>query len=135
MTDFKRSPEVLAAIERTKEAEERLKNDLVRVRCWIEERHPGQPASIELQRHYGCEDNEIAHIVPLVRDRDIRRAIRVEAEAAFRALGWVIKPEGRDIRSIYERDQGLSQHDRLRYYSDINNILQDIKDPKGDRVS
>lgn len=109
MTDFKRSPDVLAAIERTKEAEERLKNDLVRVRCWIEERHPEQPTSIELQRHYGCEDNEIAHVVPLVRDRD--------------------------IRSIYERAQGLSQHDRLRYYSDINNILQDIKNPKGDRVS
>lgn len=127
MIEIKHSPEVLAAIERTKEAEERLKNDLVRVRCWIEGRHPGQSVSIELQRHYGCEDNEIAHVVPLVRNRDIRRATRAEAESAFRALGWVIKPEGRDVRSIFGRAQGLSQHDRLRHYSDINNILQDIK--------
>lgn len=127
MTNLKRSPEILAAIQRTKEAEEQLKKDLVRVCCWIEERHPEQPVSIELQRHYGCGDNEIAHVVPLFRDRTMRRAIRAEAETAFKALGWIVKPEGRDIRSIYGRTRGQSQHDRLRYYSEVSNILQDIK--------
>ena len=97
MINLKRSPEMLAAIQRTKEAEEKLKEDLVRVCCWIEERHSEQPVSIELQRHYGCADNEIAHVVPLVRDRGMRRAIRAEAEAAFKAVA-------RSLRQAVEPD-------------------------------
>ncbi|WP_339638405.1 hypothetical protein [uncultured Sulfitobacter sp.] len=124
MTNFNRPPDVVAAIQRTIEAEERLKNDLVRVCCWIEERHSIQPVKIELQRHHGCADNAVAHVVPLARDQATRRTIRGEAETVLRALGWVVKPEGRDIRSIYGRTQGRSQHDRLRYYVEIENIFR-----------
>ncbi|HCQ58610.1 MAG TPA: hypothetical protein DIU10_12010 [Sulfitobacter sp.] len=125
MIDFKRTPEMLAAIERSIAAEKRLKEDLDRVACWIEARHLGGRVGLEVQRHYACEDDEIAHVVPLVRDQDLRRVIRGEAESAFRALGWVIRPEGRDVRSIFARPQALSQHARLRSYSEIQKVLQD----------
>lgn len=124
MIDFKRSPETLAAIERSIAAEKRLKADLDRVACWIEARHPGGRVGLELQRHHAFEDDEIAHVVPLVRDQKIRRVIRGESETAFRALGWVIKPEGRDVRSIFARPRALSQHARLRSYSEIQRVLQ-----------
>ncbi len=127
MTDLNRPPDVLAAIQRTIEAEGRLKNDLVRICCWVEERHSIQPVKIELQRHHGCADNEVAHVVPLVRDQSTRRAIRSEAETVLKAIGWIVKPEGRDIRSFYGRTQGLSQHDRLRYYSEIGNIFRSVQ--------
>ncbi|MCZ4365496.1 hypothetical protein [Sulfitobacter dubius] len=127
MTDFKRSPEILAAIERSIEAENRLKDDLDRVACWIETRHPGGPVGLEIQRHYACEDDEIAHVVPLIRNQEVRRVIRNEAESAFRALGWIIKPEGRDVRSIFAHAQSQSQHARLRYYTEICNVMHNIE--------
>lgn len=95
ITDLNRPPDVVAAIQRTIEAEERLDNDLVRICCWIEERHSIQPVKIELQRHHGCADNAVAHVVPLARDQAPRRTIRGEAKTVLRALGWVVKPEGK----------------------------------------
>lgn len=127
MSNLQLSEGVLAAIERTKIAETQLKEDLIRVCCWVEGNRPGQRVSIELQRHYGCGDKELAHVLPLVQDQEVRRTIRAEAEAAFQALGWILKPEGRDVRSIYGRTQGQSQHDRLRYYSEIHNLLRYIE--------
>ncbi len=84
-------------------AEQRLKEDLVRIACWIEASHPECLSVLEVKRHYSCEDNEIAYVVPLVKYQATRRLIRGEAEAAFRALGWTIRPEGRDVRSIFGR--------------------------------
>ena len=82
-------------MERTKAAAKQLENDITQIACWIEIRHPGSLTALEVQRHYSCGDNEIAHFVPLVSGDETRRMIRREAEAAFRALGYALKPEGR----------------------------------------
>ncbi|WP_157968997.1 hypothetical protein [Tropicimonas sp. IMCC34011] len=138
MTEIERSPETLAAMERTMAAEQRLKEDLVRIACWIEASHPECLSALEVQRHYSCEDNEIAHVVPLVKDQATRRLIRGEAEAAFRALGWTIRPEGRDVRSIFGRAQSRSQHERLQAFSEIQKVMRNTEmapdsdpDPRG----
>ena len=127
MIEIERSPETRAAMKRTMAAEQRLKEDLVRIACWIEASHPECLSALEVQRHYSCEDNEIAHVVPLVKDQETRRLIRGEAEAAFRALGWTIRPEGRDVRSIFGRAQGRSQHERLLAFSEIQKIMRDTE--------
>jgi|GEM_PF-2858359 len=138
MTEIERFPETLAAMERTMAAEQRLKEDLVRIACWIEASHPECLSALEVQRHYSCEDNEIAHVVPLVKDQATRRLIRGEAEAAFRALGWTIRPEGRDVRAIFGRAQSRSQHERLRAFSEIQKVMRNNEmapdsdpDPRG----
>lgn len=138
MTEIERSPETLAAMERTMAAEQRLKEDLVRIACWIEASHPGCLPALEIQRHYACEDDEIAHVVPLVKDQETRRLIRGEAEAALRALGWTIRPEGRDVRSIFGRAQSRSQHERLLAFSEIQKVMRNTEmapeadpDPRG----
>mgnify|MGYP005988944239 CR=1 FL=1 len=138
MTEIERSPETLAAMERTMAAEQRLKEDLVRIACWIEASHPECLSALEVQRHYSCEDNEIAHVVPLVKDQETRRLIRGEAEAAFRALGWTIRPEGRDVRSIFGRAESRSQHERLLAFSEVRKAMQETRmapemdpDPRG----
>lgn len=127
MTEIERSPETRAAMERTMAAEQRLKEDLVRIACWIEASHPECLSVLEIQRHYSCEDDEIAHVVPLVKDQETRRLIRSEAEAALRALGWTIRPQGRDVRSIFGRAQSRSKHGRLLAFSEIQKIMRDTE--------
>ena len=138
MTEIERSPETRAAMERTMAAEQRLKEDLVRIACWIEASHPECLSALEVQRYYSCEENEIAHVVPLVKDQETRRLIRGEAEAAFRALGWTIRPEGRDVRSIFGRAQSRSHHERLLAFSEIQKVMRNAEmapesdpDPRG----
>ena len=127
MTVSKRPREGIADTERTTSAEKRLKKDLLRIACWIEARHPECPVCIELQRCDGCNLNEIAQVVPLVQDQKLRRVIRDEAEAAFRLLGWVIRPDIQTVHSLFGEAQSQPEHSRLRYCSEIDNLLQDIE--------
>ena len=68
-----------------------------------------------------------------MKDQETRRLIRGEAEAAFRALGWTIRPEGRDVRSIFGRAQSRSQHERLLAVSEIQKIMLDTELTQGKR--
>ncbi|MGR3372738.1 hypothetical protein [Pseudooceanicola nanhaiensis] len=138
MTEIERSPETLAAMKRTMAAEQRLKEDLVRIACWVDVVHPGCLSVLEIQRHYSCEDDEIAHVVPLVKDQETRRLIRSEAEAALRALGWTIRPQGCDVRTIFGRAQSRSQHGRILAFSEIQKAMLNTEmapesdpDPRG----
>jgi len=61
-----RSPETLAAMERTRAAARQLETDARDVAIWLEARAPGILVRLEIQRHHSCEDHEIAHVVPHV---------------------------------------------------------------------
>ncbi|WP_089885795.1 hypothetical protein [Citreimonas salinaria] len=109
-----RPPEVLAAMQRTREAAQQLDRDALAVVCWLDAEFPGLITSLEIQRHYSCEDNQIAHVEPRVTDRPRRHEVRDLAETAFEALGWSLHPEGRDIRSaVYRTSQSQSAHARI----------------------
>lgn len=114
ISPIQRSPEDLLAMQRTREAAQRLDNDARAVICWLDAEFPGLVISMELQRHHSCEDNEIAHVEPRVTDRLRRHEARDAAEKALTALGWSLKPEGRDVRSTFHRpSQTQSAHARL----------------------
>lgn len=101
-------------MQRTREAAQQLERDALAVVCWLEAELPGLIVSMEVQRHYSCEDNEIAHVEPRVTDRSRRHEVRHRAETALEALGWSLRPEGRDVRSAVYRPAHLqSAHARL----------------------
>ncbi len=120
-----RSLETLAAMERTRAAARQLETDARDVAIWLEARAPGILVRLEIQRHHSCEDHEIAHVVPHVTERETRRKLRPTAEKALQALGWTLKPEGRDVRSIYVRGAGrvLSAHQRLAAISRVEDAM------------
>lgn len=120
-----RSPETLAAMERTRAAARRLETDARDVAIWLEARAPGSLVRLEIQRHHGCEDHEIAYVLPHVAERETRRKLRATAEKALQALGWTLKPEGRDVRSIFLRGAGrvLSGHQRLAAISRVEDAM------------
>ena len=122
---IQRSPEDLLAMQRTREAARRLDDDAHAVVCWLDAEFPGLVISMEVQRHYSCEDNEIAHVEPGVTDRPRRHEARDAAEEALTALGWFLKPEGRDVRSTFHRpSQAQSSHARL---ADIARVRRAVK--------
>lgn len=109
-----RPPEVLAAMQKTLEAAQQLERDARAVVCWLDMEFPGLLVSLELQRHYSCEDDELAHVEPRVTDRARRHEVREAAERALEALGWCRRPEGRDVSSAFYRSSHLqSAHARL----------------------
>ncbi|UMA67325.1 hypothetical protein LVO79_21655 (plasmid) [Roseivivax marinus] len=81
-----RPPEVLAAMQRTREAAQQLECDALAFVCWLNAEFPGLVVSMEVQRHYSCEDHEIAHVEPRVTDRPRRHEVRDLAEMALEAL-------------------------------------------------
>lgn len=117
-----RSPEDLAAMERTREAARRLEQDARAVACWLDAEFPGLILSMEVQRHYSCGDNEIAHVEPRVTDRSRRHEVRDLAETALKALGWSLRPEGRDVRSAAYRPL-KSAHARLAAVNRVQRAL------------
>lgn len=120
-----RSPETLAAMERTRAAARLLETDACDVAIWLAARAPGILVRLEVQRHHGCEDYEIAHVVPHVTEPAARRKLRATAERALQALGWTLKPEGRDVWSIFVQgeDRTLSAHQRLAAISRVGNAM------------
>lgn len=133
MTGLSRSSAMQAAMARTRAAAQQLENDTTQIACWIEIKHPGSLTALEVQRHYSCGDNEIAHVVPLVSDVEMRRMIRREAEAAFRALGYALEPEGRDVFSIFARVQNQSNHALLHAFAEIESVLRKTAEPSASR--
>ncbi|QPZ91209.1 hypothetical protein [Thioclava electrotropha] len=120
-----RSPETLAAMERTRAAARRLETDVRDVAVWLEAGAPGILVRLEIQRHHGCEDHEIAHVVPHVTEREAGRKLRAAAERALQALGWTLKPEGRDVWSIFVQGEGrvLSFHQGLAAISRVEDAM------------
>lgn len=117
-----RSPEDLAAMERTREAARRLEEDARAVVCWLDAEFPGLILSMEVQRHYSCEDHEVAHVEPRVTERPRRHEVRDAAEKALAALGWSLHPEGRDVRSALYRPAS-SAHARLAAVDRVQRAL------------
>ncbi|WP_370311703.1 hypothetical protein [Sagittula sp.] len=133
ISPIQRSPEDLLAMKRTREAAQRLDDDARAVVCWLDAVFPGLVISMEVQRHHSCEDNEIAHVEPRVTDRPRRREARDAAEKALTALGWLLKPEGRDVRSTFHRpSQAQSAHARL---ADIARVRRAVKQAHTTRSS
>ena len=122
ISPIQRSPEDLLAMQRTREAAQRLDDDARAVVCWLDAEFPGLVNSMEVQRHHGCEDNEIAHVEPRVTDRPRRHEARDAAEMALTALGWLLKPEGRDVRSAFYRP-AKSAHARLAAVDRVQRAL------------
>lgn len=120
-----RSPETPAAVKRTRAAARQLEADALAVAIWLEARIPGILVRLETNRHHGCEDHEIAHVVPHVTDRQKRRKLRATAERALQALGWTLKPEGRDVWSIFVQGEWrtLSAQQRLAAISRVGNAM------------
>lgn len=77
---------------------------------------------MEVQRHYSCEDHEIAHFEPRVTDRPRRHEVRDLAEMALEALGWSLRPEGRDVRSTFYRP-ARAAHARLAAVDRVQRAL------------
>ncbi len=125
-----RPPEVLAAMQRTREAAQRLEDDARAVVCWLDAEFPGLVVSMEVQRHYSCEDHEVAHVEPRVTERPRRREVRDAAEKALTALGWSLHSEGRDVRSASYRP-AKSAHARLAAVDRVQRALsaEDIVAP------
>ncbi|WP_421904987.1 hypothetical protein [Mameliella sp.] len=125
-----RPPEVLAAMQRTREAAQQLEDDVRAVVCWLDAEFPGLVVSMEVQRHYSCEDHEVAHVEPRVTERPRRHEVRDAAEKALTALGWSLHPEGRDVRSAFYRP-AKSAHARLAAVERIRCALasQDVIKP------
>ena len=133
ISPIQRSPEDLLAMQRTREAAQRLDDDARAVVCWLDAEFPGIVKSMEVQRHHSCEDNEIAHVEPRVTDRLRRHEARDAAEKALTALGWSFKPEGRDVRSTFHRpSQAQSAHARL---ADIARVRRAVKQAHTKRSS
>lgn len=121
-------PEVLDAMQRTEEAAQQLESDALAVVSWLDAEFPGLIVSVEVQRHYSCEDDEIAHVEPRVTERTRRHEVRDAAERALTALGWSLKPEGRDVRSAFYRISQLpSSHARLEEFSRVRRAMSEAE--------
>lgn len=112
MSPIYRSPEVQAAMNRSREAAQQLNKDALAVVCWLDAEYPDLLVGMEVQRHFSCGDDEFAHVEPRVTDRPRRHEVRDAAEKALMALGWYLRPEGRDVRSDFYCPAG-SAHARL----------------------
>ncbi|MBN7787552.1 hypothetical protein JYP51_21700 [Ponticoccus gilvus] len=110
------------AMQRTREAAQQLEDDARAVVSWLDAKFPGLILSMEVQRHYSCEDHEIAHVEPRVTDRPRRHEVRDLAETALKALGWSLRPEGRDVRSAFYRP-ARSAHARLAAVDRVQRAL------------
>ncbi|WP_209059201.1 hypothetical protein [Paracoccus sp. R12_2] len=112
-------------MERTRAAARQLETDARDVAIWLAARAPGILVRIEIQRHHGCEDQELAHVVPHVTEPEARRKLRAAAERALQAFGWTLKPEGRDVWSIFVQGEGrtLSAHQRLAAISRLEDAM------------
>lgn len=117
-----RSREDLLAMQRTHEAAQQLEDDARAVVCWLDAEFPGLVVSMEVQRHYSCEDHEVAHVEPRVTERPRRHEVRDAAEKALTALGWSLHPEGRDVRSAFYRP-AKSAHARLAAVNRVQRAL------------
>ncbi|MGR3564660.1 MAG: hypothetical protein ACU0FH_18420 [Heliomarina sp.] len=117
-----RPPEVLAAMQRTRKAAQQLEVDARAVVCWLDAEFPGLVVSMEVQRHYSCEDHEVAHVEPRVTERPRRHEVRDAAEKALTALGWSLHPEGRDVRSAFYHPP-RSAHARLAAVDRVQRAL------------
>ncbi|WP_167648814.1 hypothetical protein [Mameliella alba] len=117
-----RSPEIQAAMQRTRAAAQQLERDARMVVCWLDAEFPGLIVSLEIQRHYSCGDGELAHVEPRVTDRPRRYEVRDAAEKALKALGWSLNPEGRDVRSDFYRP-ARSAHARLAAFDRVQRAL------------
>ncbi|MBR06675.1 MAG: hypothetical protein CMP48_03230 [Rickettsiales bacterium] len=112
----------MAAMERTREAAQQLEDDARDVISWLDAEFPGLVVSMEVQRHHSCEDHEIAHVEPRVTDRSRRHEVQDLAETALEALGWSLRPEGRDVRSAFCRP-AKSAHARLAAVDRVQRAL------------
>ncbi len=132
-----RSPETLAAMERTRAAARQLETDTRHVAIWLAARAPGILVRLEIQRHHGCGDHEIAHVVPHVTEPEARQRLRAKAERSLQALGWTLKPEGRDVWSIFVQGEGhtLSAHQRLAAISRVGNAMNAVSVEATERPS
>lgn len=66
---IKYSPETIAAMEETACAAKQLEKDIFAVACWLNMKFPEVLLSLEVQRHYSCEDCELAHVEPHVKEQ------------------------------------------------------------------
>lgn len=98
---------------RTTRAAAQLRVDVVAVLSWYDVEHPGRVRWVEIQRHYSCEDFDIAHVEPSCEVREIRREARHDLEKALEALGWRILPEGKDVHGFFASLDSISAHKRL----------------------
>lgn len=98
---------------RTTQAAAQLRVDVVAVLSWYDVEHPGRVRWVEIQRHYSCDDYDIAHVEPFCEDREIRKDARQDLEKALTALGWRIYPEGKDVRGFFASLDSISAHKRL----------------------
>ncbi|SNT74288.1 hypothetical protein SAMN05444959_1072 [Paracoccus seriniphilus] len=65
MHDYpRRSSETLAVMERTWAAARQLEADARDVATWLAARAPGILVRLDIERHHGCEDHEIACRAP-----------------------------------------------------------------------
>lgn len=126
-SQFERSPEDLAAMQRTREKADQLKRDARAIMYWLDAKFPDLLVSLEVQRHFSCRDEEIAHVEPRVTDRPRRHEVRELAEKAFAALGWSLRPEGRDIYSDFYRPlRSQSAHARLAEIARVRKALDSV---------
>jgi hypothetical protein len=98
---------------RTTQAAVQLRVDVVAALCWYDVEHPGRVQWVEIQRHYSCEDLDIAHVEPSCEVREVRREARRDLEKALTALGWRVYPEGKDVRGFFASLDSISAHKRL----------------------
>ncbi|WP_281969105.1 hypothetical protein [Roseovarius nanhaiticus] len=119
-----RPPELLAAMQRTAEAARQLDRDAFAVMCWLDAEFPGLVIKLEVQRHYSCNDDQIAHVEPRVTDRPRRHEVRDAAEKALEALGWSLCPEGRDVHAAFYRpSREASAHAHLAAIDRVQKAL------------
>ncbi|WP_136635930.1 hypothetical protein [Pseudooceanicola onchidii] len=98
---------------RTTKAAAQLRVDVVAVLSWYDVERPGRVRWVEIQRHYSCEDFDIAHVEPSCEAREVRREARHDLEKALEALGWRILPEGKHVHGFFASLDSISAHKRL----------------------
>ena len=119
--DEERRKAIEADRRRTREAETRLRDDVIDILMWLDLDEP--VSTVRIEKHYGMEDHELAYAIPLIEDAATRRHVRMRFEAALCALGWSVSPEGKDVRDFkasLRRDDvtpGQRQLARLRIES------------------
>lgn len=88
---------------------------------------PGRPAFSSVSTSSGImvAKTTRSRVVPHVTERETRRTLRATAEIALQALGRTLKPEGRDVWSIFAQGEGrtLSAHQRIAAISRVGNAM------------
>ncbi|WP_375173929.1 hypothetical protein [Pseudooceanicola sp.] len=98
---------------RTTQAAAQLRVDVVAVLSWYDVEHTGRVRWVEIQRHYSCDDFDIAHVEPSCESREFRREARRDLEKALIALGWRMLPEGKDVYNFFASLDSITAHKRL----------------------